>query len=123
MFINFSNHRLEKWNSEQLAEAKRFGEIVDLPFPNVNPNGDENYISSLADEYVYKIVSFMQDPAKDVVHIMGEFNLIYAVITKLKAQGIKCVAATSERNAEENVLENGGVKKEGVFKFCRFREY
>lgn len=123
MFINFSNHRIEKWNSEQLAETKRFGEIVDLPFPNVDPEGDENYIANLADEYVEKIVSIMQEPTKDVVHIMGELNLIYGVVTKLKAQGIKCVASTTERQVVENVSVNGEIDKNSIFKFCRFREY
>lgn len=123
MFINFSNHRIENWGAEQLVEAQKHGEIVDLPFPNVNPEGGENYIASLTDEYVEKIVSYMQDPAKDVVHVMGELNLIYSVVTKLKAQGIKCVASTTERQVMEKVSENGEINKESTFRFIKFREY
>ena len=37
VFINLSNHRSENWGNDQIEAASRFGEIVDLPFPNVEP--------------------------------------------------------------------------------------
>lgn len=123
MFINFSNHRIENWGEEQLAAAKCYGEIIDLQFPNVDPEGDENYISNLTEEYVEKIVSMMQDPSTDVVHIMGELNLIYNVVCRLKLMGLKCVASTTERQVVEKVSENGEINKVATFKFCKFRKY
>ena len=57
---------------------------------------------------------------KDIkaVHIMGEMNFTYALVNKLKANGIKCVASTTKR---ETVEENG--VKISKFNFVRFREY
>lgn len=123
MFINFSNHRIENWGEEQLAATKSYGEIVDMPFPNVNPVGDKNYISNLADEYAGKIVSMIQDPLQDVVHIMGELNLVFSVVSRLTAKGVTCVASTTERQVMETVSENGEINKESTFRFIKFREY
>ena len=52
------------------------------------------------------------------VHLMGEMNFTFALITKLKARGIKCVASTTQRET----VEEGGVKV-SKFNFVRFREY
>lgn len=123
MFINFSNHRTENWGEEQLAAAKSYGEIVDMPFPNVDPLGGENYIASLADEYVEKILSMIQNPLQDVVHIMGELNLVFSVVSKLTAKGVTCVASTTERIVVEKVTETGELIKNATFKFCQFRVY
>ena len=123
MFINFSNHRLENWGEEQLSAAKCYGEIVDMPFPNVDPLGDENYIASLADEYVEKIDSMIQNPLQDVVHIMGELNLVFSLVSRLTAKGVTCVASTTERIVVEKVTETGELIKSATFKFCQFRAY
>ena len=37
MFINFSNHPSVRWSAEQTAAAIEFGDIVDVPFPDVLP--------------------------------------------------------------------------------------
>ena len=123
MLVNFSNHRIENWGVEQLATAKSFGEIIDLPFPNVDPTGDRTYIASLADECVERIMSIIANPDSDVVHIMGELNLVYNVVNKLKSKGVRCVASTTERKVEEKASSNGEIQKITTFKFCKFREY
>lgn len=44
MLLNLSNHPSSLWCDEQIKAAETlFGEIVDLPFPQVDPNGDEAY--------------------------------------------------------------------------------
>lgn len=44
MLLNLSNHPSSLWCDEQKKAAETlFGEIVDLPFPQVDPNGDEAY--------------------------------------------------------------------------------
>lgn len=123
MLVNFSNHRIENWGVEQLATAKSFGEIIDLPFPNVDPTGDRTYIAVLADECVERIMFIIANPDSDVVHIMGELNLVYNVVKKLKSKGVRCVASTTERRVEEKVSSNGEIQKIATFKFCKFREY
>ncbi len=113
MFLNLSNHPTTSWSETQLAAAG--GKVIDLQFPQVAPDGDEEYIEQLAQEYYDKIVQM-----KDIktVHIMGEMNFTYSLVNKLKANGIKCVASTTKR---ETVEENG--VKISKFNFVRFREY
>ena len=113
MFLNLSNHPSSSWTSEQLAATG--GQVVDMPFPQVAPDGDEAYIEHLATEYYNKILE-MQDVT--AVHIMGEMNLTFVLVTKLKANGIKCVASTTKRE----IVEENGVKI-SKFKFVKFREY
>lgn len=113
MFLNLSNHPTTSWSESQLAACG--GKVVDMQFPQVNPDGDEEYIQQLANEYCNKIME-MQDVT--AVHIMGEMNFTFALVTKLKESGIKCVASTTKR---ETVEENG--VKISKFNFIRFREY
>ena len=35
MFLNFSNHPSDRWNKAQRQAAERYGEIRDVPFPDV----------------------------------------------------------------------------------------
>lgn len=113
MFVNLSNHPSSNWTPEQISAAG--GNVVDLPFPQVLPDGDEAYIEKLADEYLQRIMEM-----KDVsaVHLMGEMNFIVSLVNKLKAKGIRCVASTTVR---ETVEENG--VKISKFKFVRYRYY
>ena len=113
MLLNLTNHPSANWSEEQLAAAG--GKDLDLAFPQVAPDGDEAYIENLAKEYCNKI---LQTPNVTTVHIMGEMNFTFSLITKLKAVGIRCVASTTERVVTE---KNG--QKISTFNFIRFREY
>lgn len=119
MLINLSNHPSEKWSKEQTDAANsQFGEILDMPFPQVNPEADENEIAVLADQYVEKIRTFaIERPV--TVHIMGEMTLTFAIIGRLKSLDIPCVASTTQRL----VKEMGDGHKDVVFQFVRFRNY
>ena len=113
MLLNLSNHPSASWSPAQLTACG--GKVIDLAFPQVNPDGDEAYIEQLANEYYNKIIEM-----KDVttVHLMGEMNFTFALVTKLKECGIRCLASTTKR---ETVEENG--VKISKFNFVRFREY
>lgn len=117
VFINFSNHPSADWSPAQLAAARKYGEVTDIPFPPVGPALDESGVDELADEFVRRILENGGDNA--TVHVMGEMTLTFAVVTRLKARGIRCVASTSERIAHE--MSDG--KKVSEFAFVRFREY
>ena len=118
MFINLSNHPSSKWSEEQTEAALQFGDIVDLPFPQVDPNGDETYIARLANEYCQKVTNLAA--CKPVaVHLMGEMTLTFALAKLLKAIGVPCMAATTERV----VVENEPGVKTAIFRFVRFRKY
>ena len=113
MLINFSNHPSRLWGKKQRRVAtEKYGDIVDIPFPLVDPGGDTNYIHNLAEQYLQKITQY---PHIQAVHIMGEQNLCFLLIKMLQAKGICCLASTTRRNSLEN--------KEEKFSFEQFREY
>ena len=113
MLLNLSNHPSSNWTPEQISAAG--GDVVDMSFPQIDPMGDEAYIEGLANEYLQQILKM-----KDVsaVHIMGEMNFTFSLVNKLKANGILCVASTTERHK----VEEKGVSI-SKFVFVRFREY
>lgn len=117
MLINFSNHPSDLWEEHQLTAARQFGEIVDVPFPDVSPTWTAEEIKSLADEYA--TILMKKCDSSTIVHVMGEMTFTFAVVSRLKAQGIVCVASTTERNAQ--ITPNG--QKLSDFQFVQFREY
>ena len=114
VFINFTNHPSELWGAEEKHAARQYGEIVELPFPAVDPQKDRDYITKLAEECVSRML--LLNPA--AVLCQGEFCLVYQVVSRLKEEGITVLSACSERITTE---EQG--KKVSVFKFRQFREY
>lgn len=119
MLINFSNHPASLWSeSQKKAAYQQFGQVIDLPFPVVHPGGNEEYIQSLVEEYISKILSLAHDSSLIAVHIMGEMTFSFALIAALQELGIKCVASTTSRVA----MEDDGVKT-SEFRFIKFRKY
>lgn len=119
MLINLSNHPSNKWSTNQMEAAiSLFGEVIDLPFPLVDPCGDESYIELLASEYVSKVIALTKGNPY-VVHLMGEMTLSFAILKILTNMGVQCVASTSERV----VKEVGEGRKEATFSFVKFRKY
>ncbi len=118
MFLNLSNHPSALWSAEQTEAAWRLGgEIIDLPFPQVDPDGDETHIAALADEYCQR-VSALAEGKNITVHLMGEMTFTFALLLRLHAKGIPCVASTTKRVT----VEKDGVKT-SIFKFVKFRHY
>lgn len=117
IFINLSNHPSSGWGEEQLSAAIAYGEIVDKAFPIVAPHATADDVKHLAEECVEHILEY-GSPTNLTVHIMGEMTLCYAIISRLLARGIRCVASTTERI----VTEVDG-KKVSEFHFVQFREY
>jgi hypothetical protein len=117
MLLNLSNHPSHLWSPEQTAAAKnQFGGVTDLPFPKILPEADEAAIENLVGEYIHKITALQ--PPVAAVHLMGEMTFTFALVRKLQAAGIRCVASTTARD----VVEEGGVKV-SKFRFVRFRGY
>ncbi len=118
MFLNLSNHPSANWSAEQTEAARRLsGEIVDMPFPAVDPAGDEDYIASLANEYCARVLETAGTQPL-IVHVMGEMTFTFALVQRLHTIGIPCVASTTERV----IVEHDRVKT-SVFKFIQFRKY
>ena len=116
MFINLTNHPSSGWSQEQREAALQFGEIVDMHFPIIEPFFTKTEVDELADITVEGIKKLNNNP---VVHVMGEMTFTYAVVFRLKALGITCVASTTERMVK--MMPDG--KKISDFKFIQFREY
>ena len=118
VFINLSNHPIANWGEAQLAAAEQYGEIEEMPFPDINPTVRQEDIYELVDEYVNKLAE--RSVNSDLtVHVMGEMTFTYNLVSRLKAIGIRCVASTTERNT----YTDADGKKVSEFKFVQFREY
>ena len=118
LLVNFSNHPLASWEDEQIKAAKEYGELVDVPFPAIDPEADEKHIESLADQYTEQLLTYAKD-YRLTVHIMGEMTFVYRVVSLLIEQGVTCIASTTERDAE---ITNDG-RKISDFQFVKFRRY
>jgi hypothetical protein len=120
MLINLSNHPLEKWSEEQIKAAIKYGSIVDLSFPYVDPMWSSDKIFQKACLYEKKVIKLLASEynGSHAVHLMGELTLCFAILKRLQSRGILCIASTSDRL----VVENGN-SKIVEFSFCQFREY
>ena len=117
VLINLSNHPVGQWSDKQRAAAAVYGEVMDMPFPAIEPSANEDEIHELANSYVRKILEVGSSP-NITVHIMGEMTFTFSVVERLKAMGVRCVASTTQRNVTE---QNG--QKTSIFEFIKFREY
>jgi len=119
MLINLSNHPSSLWSKEQYSTAiDKFGSVIDLEFPVIDPEGDEDYIERMTDEFYFKIKDLRKEEETITVHIMGEQTFCHALINKLTRIGIPCVASTTKRKVK--IVEN---QKVSEFQFVRFRYY
>ncbi len=123
MLINLSNHPYSQWSEKQKQVAtENFGEVVDLPFPLVDPKATAKQVKLLSVDYFSRVLDLFEKsdnkPKKNAVHIQGEFTFVFHLVTMLKAKNIKCVASTSVRNTKQV-----GNKKIINFNFVQFREY
>ncbi|WP_417146408.1 TIGR02221 family CRISPR-associated protein [Porphyromonas sp.] len=119
LFLNLSNHSSDKWSKAQLDAARAYGEVVDMPFPVIDPGATTEEIHRLAEEYADRITSSYLGRDLMTVHLMGEMTFTFRLVTLLHARGVRCVASTTQRKTSE--LE--GSKKESIFEFQAFREY
>ncbi|MEZ4884817.1 MAG: hypothetical protein R3E32_08845 [Chitinophagales bacterium] len=120
MLLNLSNHPYPNWNKHQHQTAvQQYGEIQDIPFPNIPPEFAPQQVAELADVYLQKIQKLQLDHPQLTVHLMGELTFTFTLVLLLQKQGIEVVASTSERLTTTN--EDG--TKNIRFEFVRFRKY
>ena len=118
IFLNVSNHPFVKWSEEQKKAAVEYGDLDEIAFPMVSPEIGEDRLASVVDECLKEIGGKISGK-EATVHIMGEMTLTYALVQRLLASGVRCVASTTRRDVRE--LPDG--RKESTFHFVRFREY
>ena len=117
IFLNISNHPSTKWSDEQLKAAQKYGEVIDIQFPQVPADEDAVTVYNLANMSVKNLLRLYKD-ADITIHIMGEMTFTYAFVHIAKAHSIPCLASTTERIA----TEKDGVKT-SIFQFVQFRQY
>lgn len=119
--INLSNHPSSTWSEFQIHTAQaQFGEIEDIPFPEINPEWDEDEIESLAESYLERVKVLVNDRVcTPVVHLMGEYTFCFSLAKKLKEEGVRVIVSTSKR---QSVMNADGTKTI-QFNFVRFRDY
>lgn len=120
VLINLSNHPSSQWEAPQHQAASEFGEIIDIPFPEIEPEWDANQVEELAKVYLDKILAVAsENHVEPVVHLMGEYIFCFKLATMLKTNDIKVLVSTSQR---QSVMNDDGTKTI-KFSFTRFREY
>ena len=117
VFVNLSNHPSSDWTEKQLKAAEKYGNVIDVNFPKIPPEADEQAISQIADQYVAMIRDMTKDKSV-TLHIMGEMTFVFRVVSRLNSLGITCVASTTERITYET-----DAGKLSEFHFVRFRKY
>lgn len=119
MLINLSNHPISTWSQNQKDAAQaQFGELVDFPFPYVDPKSSIEEVKTLARKVVDEIM-LKYGKNNIYIHLMGELSLVYQLIKLFKANNINCYVSTTHRVVEE--LGNG--KKNIQFEFIKFRPF
>lgn len=119
VFINLSNHPSGKWDEEQKKAAMHYGEIIDIPFPEIPAQADEREVEELADQYLDQILQHKCG----AVMVQGEFTFTYHLVKQLEEKHIPALAACSERSVEEIVEPDGSNARKVSFRFVRFRRY
>ena len=118
MFINFTNHPSDGWSQKQRKAACQYGEIVDLPFPFIDPHYTKEDILHIVRDYAEKIFDIKEQ--ETVVHVMGEMTFTHNIVNILKEAGIKCLASTTVRNNDMITSDDGRTPE---YVFVQFREY
>jgi len=120
MLLNLSNHPSPHWPPPQLAAAQeQFGDVIDLPFPAIDPEADTAEVEQLAAEYENTAVERLQGARPRAVHLMGEMSFTLALTARLQRRGIAVYCSTTRRQ----VLEEKDGTKTTRFVFVRFRQY
>lgn len=119
MLINCTNHPYKIWNEPQRKGALEYGEVIDIPFPVIEPEYTGAKIRDIVTEYADRIKAY--DP--DAVLVAGEYTFAFMLVDKLLKDNIKVVCSCSKRVTTEIKKDDGTNEKSSVFLFEGFREY
>jgi len=96
---------------------------MDIDFPAIDPDISEEVLAQLAGEYAKKIKNIFElrgeNSELNAVHIMGESNFCFCLVSLLLKEKIRCFASTTRRN----VIYANDSTKNSTFEFVQFREY
>lgn len=129
MLYNVSNHDHTKWSEKQLNAAKeKWGDVISIPFPQVDPTWTAFEVQNVADELVASIVgnhkfTELSGLYNNAFLVQGEMSMTFALIRSLQNKCFDVYCATSERKSIETLDTEGRTVKTSVFDFVQFREY
>ena len=134
MFINYTNHPSASWGEKQTDEAKKYGEIVDMPFLNISPQMTIQELMKLAKEHGDNIIAGVEYEENSAVLCQGESVFTYMLVNYLLSKklgahrwqsglrNLKVLSAVSERKVVE-IVDGDVTQKKSEFYFEGFREY
>lgn len=118
VLINLSNHPYAAWGEDQRKAAEAYGACEDMPFPQIAPELTERELAMIVDSYASAVLERAKT-ASVTVHVMGEMTFCFALIQRLKVDGISCIASCTSRN----VVELDDHTRQTTFTFGGFRRY
>ena len=103
LFINLSNHPSSKWSPKQIETALSIsdnGPIIDIDFPNIDPNMTDMDVRKLASKYLKQILDLIEEYEVDnaFIHVMGEMTFTFNIVNLFMNNGYICYASTTKRN-------------------------
>lgn len=102
-----------------MMAKSNYGSIIDMPFPSIEPELDENGVRFLAEQCAMSIVKAIENQTVRAVHLMGEMSFSFVLIFLLQQKGILVICSTTKRI----VTEEQNQKKVSHFEFVQFRKY
>lgn len=122
-FLNLSNHSVSGWSDEQLQAARKlgFGEPVDLDekMPEIDPQASCRTISEQAKHVADRAIK--QGAAG--AFVASDYTFTFELVRELQRRGVRCFAATTNRETQERLREDGAVERKIVYRFVQWREY
>ena len=138
LLLNISNHTSNKWSDKQ---KEGWDKIVDIPFPQIDPNATIKDIHNLVADYLKEIIDNVliesdniidgiddfNHPIETSIMLQGEFSFCYLLFQLLMNNsptdfGFDIVIPTTERKTIETVNSDGTVSKTSIFEFVQWRK-
>jgi len=123
--FNITNHAI---TDEQRADAEKslgIDEVVETPPDITHLWGSVPPELESVLEFVQPVMDWLDSQAmqyNDVVWVQGEWGAVLAVVDWCRENFVRCVYATTRREAKEVHTENG-VQMVHLFKHVRFRDF
>lgn len=134
MFINYTNHPSASWGEKQKMEASKYGEILDMQFPNISPQMTVQQLMKAAGDACTDIIKKIENEEHSAVLCQGEAVFTYMLVNNLLnrrisaykwqsgLRGLKVLSAISQRKVIE-ITDGDVTQKKTEFCFEGFREY
>ena len=117
VLVNISNHPSTNWSEKQKEGWK---EIVDIPFPKIDPRASEEEIIQMVGDLHKKL---LKEGYRNIM-IQGEFSFVSAFLLRNSAcenSHFKFWVPTTDRKVTEIKNPDGTVTKKSEFRFVQWR--